>query len=203
MNEFDIKAKEWDDNPERHKRTEAIAGAIIKTGILRKDMNAMEFGTGTGMLSFLLADRVKEIVMVDTSAGMIEKAIEKTKQRNTGNLFPVLVDLEKEKYTGVHPDFIFSQMVLHHIPDTKAILKKFYDLLNANGYLSVADLYAEDGSFHGEGANVHKGFDVKLLGKELEELGFRDIQTTECYIIKKTESISAKEYPVFLMTARK
>jgi tRNA (cmo5U34)-methyltransferase len=203
MNEFDIKAKNWDNNPERNERSETIARSIINTGILRKDMHAMEFGTGTGMLSFLLADQVKEITMVDTSAGMIEKAIEKTKQRKTKNLIPVLLDLEKEEYTGVRPDFIFSQMVLHHVPDTKAILKKFYDLLNANGYLAIADLYAEDGSFHGEGANVHKGFDVKLLKKDLETLGFIDIQSSECYRIKKTDNGFVKEYPVFLITSRK
>jgi len=203
MNEFDIKAKEWDDNPERHERTEAIAGAIIKSGILRHDMNAMEFGTGTGMLSFLLSDRVKEIIMVDTSAGMIEKAIEKTKLRNTENLFPILLDLENERYNGISPDFIFSQMVLHHIPDTKSILNRFHDLLNSGGYLAIADLYAEDGSFHGEGANVHKGFDTATLEKELESIGFHNIQTSECYRIKKIAGNTAEEYPVFLMIARK
>ncbi|HNX66685.1 MAG TPA: class I SAM-dependent methyltransferase [Bacteroidales bacterium] len=203
MNEFDIKAKEWDDNPERHERSEAIAGAIIKSGILRQDMNAMEFGTGTGMLSFLLADRVKEIIMVDTSAGMIEQATSKIKLRNTKNLFPILLDLQNERYTGISPDFIFSQMVLHHIPDTKAILKRFHELLNSNGYLAIADLYAEDGSFHGDGADVHKGFDIAILEKELENIGFNNIQTSECYRIRKTSGNATEEYPVFLMIARK
>jgi tRNA (cmo5U34)-methyltransferase len=203
MNEFDIKAKEWDNNPERNERSELIASSIINAGFLRKDMNALEFGTGTGTLSFLLADRVKEIIMVDTSAGMIEKATEKIMERGTKNLIPLLINLENDKYTGVRPDFIFSQMVLHHITDTKSIIKKFCDLLNNGGYLAVADLYTEDGSFHGEGANVHKGFDVVQLKKDMETAGFYDVQTSECCRIKKALHNTIKEFPVFLMIARK
>ena len=42
-------------------------------------------------------------------------------------------------------------MTLHHIPDTNGILNKFHALLEPNGYLLVADLEKEDGSFHTDG----------------------------------------------------
>ncbi len=32
---------------------------------------------------------------------------------------------------------------------SRRILEKFHDLLNPSGYLAIADLYPEDGSFHG------------------------------------------------------
>jgi|WetSurMetagenome_2_1015567.scaffolds.fasta_scaffold19191_2 tRNA (cmo5U34)-methyltransferase len=203
MNEFDIKAKEWDSNPVHLDRSETIAQRIIDAGFLKKEMTAIEFGTGTGILSFLLADRLKEIIMIDTSAEMVKKAREKIDERKTSNLTPLLFDLEKDDYPGEKTDFIFSQMVLHHIADTEAIIKTFDNLLNKGGYLAIADLYSEDGSFHGEGFTGHNGFDIEALKKEVEECGFSDVQITECYKIRKTVNETVKEYPLFLLIARK
>ncbi len=49
----------------------AIARAMEKTIPLNKHMKALEFGAGTGLLSFLLADRLAEITLMDNSTEMI------------------------------------------------------------------------------------------------------------------------------------
>ena len=54
-------------------------------------------------------------------------------------------------------------MVLHHVNDIEKIIGKFYRLLNPGGYLAIADLYEEDGSFHGDGFTGHKGFNMDSL----------------------------------------
>ena len=56
-------------------------------------------------------------------------------------------------------DLIYTLMVLHHVGDVETIIRKFRGLLNPGGYLAIADLYSEDGSFHGEGFSGHMGFD--------------------------------------------
>jgi hypothetical protein len=77
-------------------------------------------------------------------------------------------------------------------------------LLNPGGYLAIADLYAEDGSFHGEGFNGHLGFDVDLLADRMRAIGFGDIQHSECYSIEKTdEKGMVSRYPIFLILAYK
>ena len=54
MNEFDIKAAEWDKNQMHWDRSEAIAKEIIKLIPLKKEMTALEYGAGTGYKTFLL-----------------------------------------------------------------------------------------------------------------------------------------------------
>jgi hypothetical protein len=76
-------------------------------------------------------------------------------------------------------------------------------LLNPGGYLAIADLYAEDGSFHGEGFNGHKGFDVENLQNRVSSKGFIDLKFKQCFVISKiTEDGSTKDYPLFLLVAR-
>jgi SAM-dependent methyltransferase len=116
---------------------------------------------------------------------------------------PVLINLEQEDYPE-HFDIIYSQMVLHHVDDVSVILKKFFRMVNPGGYLAIADLYTEDGSFHGEGFTGYKGFDVEDLTKELAGEGFINITHHTCFTIQKiTEQGTTKDFPVFLIVARK
>ena len=39
-------------------------------------------------------------------------------------------------------------MAMHHVEDTAHFLKTLYDHLNPGGFIAVADLDKEDGSFH-------------------------------------------------------
>ena len=56
MNEFDIKASGWDETPKHHARSEAVAREMLRLLPIKKEMSAMEFGAGTGILSFMLKD---------------------------------------------------------------------------------------------------------------------------------------------------
>ncbi len=95
-------------------------------------------------------------------------------------------------------------MVLHHVNDIPDILKKFYRMLTPGGYLAIADLYTEDGSFHGDGFTGHKGFDVEILANELAGNGFKNITHHTCFTVQKiTEQGTAKNFPVFLIVAKK
>jgi len=93
-------------------------------------------------------------------------------------------------------------MVMHHVNDVDIILSKFYTLLKPGGYLAIADLYAEDGSFHGEGFTGHLGFDLDNLSAKLKAFGFDEIKHQQCYSIQKTnEEGKVSDYPIFLLTA--
>jgi hypothetical protein len=84
--------------------------------------------------------------------------------------------------------------------DVQAIFKTFHQLLNAGGYLAIADLYTEDGSFHEPGMQVHKGFNPDELAQQLNKLGFNAVQYQTCYTIERK---NGNQYPVFLLTAQK
>jgi tRNA (cmo5U34)-methyltransferase len=202
MNEFDAKAQDWDKNQMHIERSEAIALAMLNTIPIDKQMTAIEYGAGTGLLSFKLKDRFSKIVLMDSSQEMVRIAQEKIADEHIKNMSAMWIDLEKEEFSGTY-DMIYNQMVFHHVENTDVILDKFRALLKSGGYLAIADLYAEDGSFHGDGFTGHKGFDVVKLANLLKSKGFSDISQQECYRIKKTlESGIIKEFPVFLMVGR-
>ena len=202
-NEFDLKALEWDKNQVHIERAAAIAQAMEKLIPLDKHMKALEFGAGTGLLSFLLADRLAEITLIDNSTEMINVAKGKISGLEMHHMKSVLINLEQEDYPE-HFDIIYSQMVLHHVDDVSGILNKFYRMTNPDGYLAIADLYTEDGSFHGDGFTGHKGFDVEVLAKELAGIGFKNITHHTCFTIPKiTEQGTVKNFPVFLIVAKK
>jgi tRNA (cmo5U34)-methyltransferase len=202
MNDFDLKAAEWDKNPVHWDRSVAITNQIKKLVPLNKQMIALEYGAGTGIASFLLKDYLKEITLMDNSAEMVKIMNEKIKATRVKNLKELNFDLEHNNFTAGSFDLIFTQMVLHHVTDIENILKKFYYLLNPEGYLAIADLYPEDGSFHGEGFTGHNGFDPIELMNQLFRQGFDNISHRQCFVInKKISETETKQFDIFLIIA--
>ena len=201
MSEFDNKAGDWDKNLMHLRRSEAIATALMNRITISSKMTALEFGAGTGLLSFILKDKFSEIVMMDNSKEMIRVTESKIAESGNPNIKAIWIDLEKDDYKGQF-DILYSQMVLHHVDNIDLIFNKFKALIKPGGYLAIADLYTEDGSFHGNEFTGHKGFDVDLLIRQLETGGFNNIVIKPCFVIhRENENNERKEYPVFLLTA--
>jgi tRNA (cmo5U34)-methyltransferase len=204
INHFDQAAISWDSNPVHWERSEAIAQKMMQIMDLRPSMTAMEYGAGTGILSFLLKDYLKEITLMDSSVEMVKVIEEKIRINKADHLRPLYFNLETTEYQSQPFDLIFTQMVLHHVADIEEIITKFYHLLNNGGNIAIADLYPEDGSFHGEGFTGHLGFDVVNLSGILGNIGFRNIKHEQCFVIKRvTETYEIKEFPIFILTANK
>jgi len=199
MSSFDSRAREWDKDKMHMERSVAIAAELEKMIPLRHSMKALEYGAGTGILSFLLKDRFSEITLMDNSQEMIKVCLEKTEYLETSHVVPLWFDLEHKNFDGKF-DIIYNQMVLHHVDDFEAIINTFYSLLNTEGYLAIADLYTEDGSFHGIDVKVHLGFDPDLLAEILKKAGFKDVEYKTCFEVKRE---SGKKYPVFLLVGKK
>lgn len=203
MSEFDAKARDWDKNQRYFDRADAVAKAILQMIPVHEGMKAMEYGSGTALLSFAMKDKFAEITLMDSSREMTKVTEEKISDSKIQNMKPLFFDLEKENYSG-NFDIIYNQMVMHHVNDIDAMISKFHVLLNPGGYLAIVDLYTEDGSFHGEGFTGHLGFDVENLADILKSAGYENIKHQKCYSIEKTdEEGKVSEFPIFLITASK
>ena len=202
ISEFDHKAAGWDSNPMHIERSKAVAFHIEKHISLNRDMKVLEYGAGTGSTSIFLSERVKDIVMMDSSPEMVRMMNEKIEKSGLTNLKALQFDLEKDNYDGRF-DLIFTQMVLHHVKDAGSVLARFAAMLSPCGHIAIADLYPEDGSFHGAGFNGHNGFDPGELAETLRKLGFMNVFHNTCFTIQK--DIPGKcihDYDIFLLTAR-
>lgn len=195
---FDTRAATWDDAA-KIRRAEAVAAGIRRAVPLRPSMTALEYGAGTGLLAFCLRDTLGPITLADSSAGMRAVAAEKIAAARASSLRVVDLDLMRDPVPQDRYDLVFSMMTLHHVTDVPHGLAAFHELLNPGGYLCIADLDAEDGSFHGPDVHVHHGFARDALREALVSAGFVDVAIDDCFAVER----GPRRYPVFLASCRK
>lgn len=204
MTNFDERAKDWDSDPKKVERARQVAEKIREMVPLSREMKALEYGCGTGLLSFALQEDLGQITMADTSQGMLDVLKEKIKAAGVTNMHPVRLDLAEDTIPAARFHITYSLMTLHHIQNTQDILRKFHTLLEPDGILLIADLDKEDGSFHTDGTtDVHKGFTRTDLQTQVEAAGFKGVQFITAYVIRKKVGDEERPFPVFLMSARK
>lgn len=73
-------------------------------------------------------------------------------------------------------------------------------MLKKGGFIALADLDREDGSFHTEDTGVHHyGFDREELKEIAQSVGFKNIKTQNASVAHKPHGA----YPIFLISAEK
>src|SRR5690242_14827886 len=125
MTNFDDRAKDWDSDPDKVERARAVADAIRQAIPLSNEMKALEYGCGTGLLSFALQSDLGQITLADTSQGMLDVLREKIANAGVTNMHPVRLDLTSDPLPAERYDLIYSLMVLHHVHDFKGVLVRF------------------------------------------------------------------------------
>lgn len=200
---FDSHARAWDEDPAFIDRATQIAAGIRAAVPLRDDMRALDFGCGTGLLSFPLRQSLGHIILEDASPGMLQVVKEKIAAQQIANMTPRLAEPTVAGLPDERFDLIYSSMVLHHIPDTAAILRTWHGQLNPGGWLCIADLALEDGSFHGADVDVHHGFATNSLIDLAKDAGFVDPAVSTVLHIAKATPEGTRDFPVFLLVARK
>jgi len=195
---FAHKSKSWDMSSRRVKNAQAISDSILKNIKLNDDMVLMDFGAGTGLLSYFVAPKVGTIVAVDNSPSMLEQFREKSSEFECETEI-IQKDLSRETIEREF-DGIISSMTMHHLEDTPALFSKFNTMLKRGGFIAIADLDSEDGTFHSDDTGVHHhGFDRDILSNMARDAGFGTIQFDTVSTINKPH----RDFTVFLMTAVK
>lgn len=202
--DFDKAASTWDEDPRRVKLAGNVATAIINAIRPDQTMEVLDFGCGTGLVTLLLQPHVKNIVGVDSSQGMLDILEKKALERGLDTVRTTFCDFERGDRPDGHFQLIVSSMTLHHVPDLTQLFRLFIDLLQPGGVLGIADLDAEDGSFHDDPTGVHHhGLDRKLITSLLSQVGFAECSDITADVFVKGAAPEIREYPVFLITARK
>ena len=195
-NPFDSSARNWDQRRMSVQLAE-VADLLLPLLQLTDQQHWLDFGSGTGLLSVPLAAKVGQVTALDTSEKMLEVLAEK----GVNNI----ETLNQNVFSGLPCDYdgVVSCMALHHVESTEALLKQFYQHLNNDGQLALVDLYAEDGSFHGdnEAKGVkHLGFNIETLRATAEAIGFVEVSFAE---IMQLQHRNERKYPLFVMLARR
>ena len=198
---FDASAKTWDQDPVKLARAQAVADGIRSQ--VPPQARALDYGCGTGLLGFALRSHCGQIALADSSAGMLAVLDEKIAASSATNMRSTRLDLVTDPLPPDRYELICTLMTAHHIADTDKLLRDLHALLASPGYLCIADLDAEDGSFHGPEFDGHQGFVRDALKRKAEAAGFRDVSFTTVFQMQKGSGPQQTEFPIFLMVARK
>lgn len=194
---FKEKAVDWDVNEMVRNLSSAISAAIKSSVSLTDDMQVLDFGAGTGLISAHIAPHVSRITAVDISEAMLNKL--KAKPELKDKVGVVCQDILLQPLNQTF-DLIMSAMAMHHVEDTEKMIQTFSEHLKPGAQVALADLDAEDGTFHPadvEGV-YHSGFSREKFQGIMEAHQFKDISFKTAHTVDK----EGKTYPIFLVTAR-
>ena len=93
-----------------------------------------------------------------------------------------------------------SSMTLHHVEELELFFSTLYKNIAEDGFIAIADLEEEDGTFHTENDDVfHFGFEEKKLCSIVEKAGFKEVVFENINTIEKPH----RNFGIFLLTAKK
>lgn len=196
VDHFAHKAGSYEQDKSRVDNVASIAKSVLDSITLDRSMHIVDFGSGTGLLLEKIAPYVGRITAVDISQSMNLQLNEK-RNRLDCEIEILEVDLEKTS-VPLQVDGIVSSMTMHHVEDIEAMFGKFYSMVKAGGFIAIADLDTEDGSFHTEDTGVfHHGFERDAFAKAATKAGFQFAMVSSASVVHKPQG----NYGVFLLTA--
>ena len=198
---FNALAMEWDSKPARVEGAMIFVDRIcelVKKDI--KDLTLLDYGSGSGLVSFGFADKVADIVGLDNSEAMVDVYNDKAKKIGLDNIKASKHDINSEHLPESAYDIIATNMTMHHINDIKMFIEKLVHALKEGGALFIADLVSEDGTFHSDNTGVeHFGFDMEEVKDVFHKGGLKDISVEVLHTIDKEH----RSFDIFIATGVK
>ncbi|MBA4390799.1 MAG: SAM-dependent methyltransferase [Syntrophus sp. (in: bacteria)] len=203
--DFDEKAATWDEDPLKVNLANDVADAMIKELHPAPDMDVLDYGCGSGLVTLRFQPLVKSITGMDSSKKMLEVLQTKVEKRDLPNVYTHLIDLEQGTQVEARFNIVVTSMTLHHVREPASFFDQLYGLLLPGGQIAVADLDKEDGAFHHDNRGVlHFGFERSYLKDILGKAGFHEIRsTTAATTTRPVSGKGPRDFTVFLITGRK
>jgi ubiquinone/menaquinone biosynthesis C-methylase UbiE len=119
------------------------AAVIIEHHGLEPAMTVVDVGCGPGRVTMPVARQVGKsgkVVAMDIQAGMLDRAKEKARAANQGNIEFLHAGVGEGKLGHGQFDRVLLVTVLGEIPDRDAALKEIFSALKPGGILSVTEI---------------------------------------------------------------
>ena len=140
---FNERAASWDSAPRRQALLLDNAQAIRSSVPLTKEWKVLDYGCGTGGLSFALLPYVAEITAADASSGMVAEATRKkialADHKESARLSTIQLDLVESPPLNLKFDLIIACLVMHHIEHADQVLGAFRSMLAPNGWIAIVE----------------------------------------------------------------
>ena len=128
---YDATATDFDHLTDRY--STGIASRMLAVAKVEQSDRLLDLGTGTGLLARLAAERGANVVGIDHSEGMLDRARLKAKLAT----FQVM-DAEALQFEDGSFDVAATLYVLRHLPDPRAACRELHRVLRPGGKLVAA-----------------------------------------------------------------
>jgi len=153
------------------------ARELIKLTGLPSSATAIEIGPGEGHYLPELAQRFAKVHAIDNSTAMLALAKQYCLENRLDNVEFIHGETDDAITQQLTTDFVACHMVLHHIPSPQLIFEHTAQLLNADGYMLVAELcHHNQGWVKDSCGDLWLGFEPEELKHWAQTAGLMPIQ---------------------------
>lgn len=125
---------------------EQMQELLIKTP-LPSQQCALEVGPGEGEFLSILSTQFHQVIALDNSRSMLDKASAYTAKYDLENIAFICGESKDARKEGITADCIVINMVLHHTPSPAQIFQDCCAILRPGGALLITDLCHHDQSW--------------------------------------------------------
>jgi ubiquinone/menaquinone biosynthesis C-methylase UbiE len=202
--DFSAQAANWDEKPARLKLAGEIAQVMTREMGLTREMDVLDFGCGTGLLSLHLQPLARTVTGADTAEGMLAVLAAKIEGAGIANMKLFHIGPDGNLPEGPF-DRVVSAMTLHHVPDPALALSRFYAATAPGGLVCVADLDQDQGEFHEDNQGVyHFGFDREAVAAMFARAGFSGVRHLgAAHVTRPDKSGVMRDFGVFVCLGEK
>jgi ubiquinone/menaquinone biosynthesis C-methylase UbiE/DNA-binding MarR family transcriptional regulator len=144
--------------------------------LLPRDLVVADLGCGTGQITQLLADHVKQVLAIDNSPAMLKAAKKRLGER--ANVDLRRGELQALPVDDTAVDAAMLVLVLSYVDAIEPVLKEACRILRPGGSLVVIDLLPHDrNDFRRQMGQLHLGFSQETLQQALIGAGLTEVIT--------------------------
>ena len=148
---YDRWSASYDDQPNRTRDLDAVVVRHLASGLAVGSV--VEAGCGTGKNSRWLSARCRRLIALDFSAGMLEVAAAKVRQRNVQFIQCDL--LQSWPLAAAKADLVLISLVLEHVPALEPVLSEAARVLRPGAQLIISEFHP-DRIMSGAGARIRR-----------------------------------------------
>jgi 2-polyprenyl-3-methyl-5-hydroxy-6-metoxy-1,4-benzoquinol methylase len=200
---WDRQSNEYDNQEVKYEKTYRKIIENTKKLITTNDI-ILDYACGTGIITNAIAEYVKEVYAIDTSARMIDIAKRKAVEHEIENINYKKTTIFDGRYKEESFNVILAFNILHLLKDTNNVIQRVNELLKPGGlFISATACLGEKATFLGFLLIVLSKLRILPYVKVLKFLELEYLIKNEDFQITETENLNQSPPNYFIAAIKR